>query len=85
MEYSGLRPTYSPLSREITTLRFLKKFVILSFDHYSGTSDPLLHLRQYLDKMAIYAHNDLLLYRAFPASLKGVVYQWFYSLPKNSL
>jgi len=32
----------------------------------------------------VYAHDDLL-YRAFPSSLKGVTYHWFYSLPKNSL
>ena len=33
-----------------------------TFDHYSGTSDPLLHLRQFQDKMAVYAHYDLLLF-----------------------
>ena len=47
-----LRPTDSPLSKEITALRFSKKFVMPSFDYYSGTSDPL-HLRQYQNKMAI--------------------------------
>ena len=85
MECSGLRHTDSPLSRDITTLRFPKKFVMSSFDHNLGTSDPLIHLRQYQDKMALYAHNDLLFYRAFPSSLKGVTYHWFYSLPRNSL
>jgi len=55
--------------REITTLRFPKKFVMLTFDYYSGTFD-LLHLRQYQSKMAVYAHNDLLC-RAFLSSLKG--------------
>ena len=61
MEYSGLKPSDSPLSGEITTLYFLKKFVMLTFDHYSKTSNPLLHLRQYQDKMAVYAYDDLLL------------------------
>ena len=45
IKYSRLRPTDSPLSREITSLRFPKKFIMPSFDHYSGTSD-LLHLHQ---------------------------------------
>jgi len=85
MDYSRLRLTDSLLSKEITTLRFPKKFMMPSFDHYSGTSDPLLHLRQYQDKMAIHAHNELLLYRAFPSSLKGVAYHWFYLLPMKSL
>ena len=74
MEYNGLRPSDSSLSREITTLCFPKKFVILSFDHYLGTFDPLLHLCQYRDKMAVYADDDLLLYQAFPSSLKAVPY-----------
>ena len=71
MEYSEMRPTDSPLSKEIIALRFPKKFVMPTFDHYSGTSDPLLHLRQYQDKMAVYSHDDILLCRAFPSSLKG--------------
>jgi len=82
--YSGLRPSDSPLSGEITTLRF-SKFLMPIFDHYSRTSYPLLHLRQYQDKMMVCAHDNLLLCRAFPSSLKGATYHWFYSLPKNSL
>jgi len=70
MEYNGLRPTDSPLSREITTLRFLKKIIMPSFNDYSRTPDLLLHLRQYQNKMVVYAHDDLLLCRAFPFSLK---------------
>ena len=58
---------------------------MLTFDHYSGTSDVLLHLRQFQDKMTVYAHNDLLLYRAFPSRLKEATYHWFYLLSKNSL
>ena len=38
---------------------------MLTFDHYLGTSDPLLHLRQYHDKMTVYAHDDLLLFRVY--------------------
>ena len=56
-----------------------------TFSHYSGTSDPLLHLRQYQDNMAVYSHDDILLYRAFLSSLKEAAYYWLYSLPKNLL
>ena len=55
-----------------------------TFDHYSGTTDSLSHLRQFQDKITVYAHDDLLC-RAFPSSLKEATYHWFYSLPKNSL
>ena len=47
MEYNGLRSTYSPLSRKITTFCFLRKYVMPIFNHYSGTFDPLIHLLQY--------------------------------------
>jgi len=56
-----MRPSDSSLSRKITMLRFPKKFVMPTFDDYSRTSDPLLHLRQYQDKMAVYTYDDLLL------------------------
>jgi len=59
MEYSGIRPIDLPLSREITTLYFPKKFVMLTSNHYSGISDPLLHLRQYQDKMAVPPSNPV--------------------------
>ena len=77
--------SYSPLSKEIITLRFPKKFVMPIFDHYLGTSDPFLYLYQYQHKMTVYARDNLLLYRVFLSSLKGVAYHLFYSLPRNSL
>ena len=67
MEYSELRPSDSPLSGEITTLRFPKN-VMPTFNHYSGTSDPILHLRQYEDKTAIYAYATFLVKRSRPVS-----------------
>ena len=74
IQHNRLRPSNSPLSEEITMLRFLRKFVMPTFNHYSGTFDPLLHLCQFQNKMAVYAHDDLLLSRAFLFSLKGVIY-----------
>ena len=81
-----MRFSDSPLSEEITSLYFPRKFVMLTFDHYSGTSNPLLHLYQFQDKIAVYAHDDILLFRSFSFNLKGgAAYHWCYSLPKNSL
>ena len=40
MQHIGLRPSDSPLPKEITTLHFPKKFVMPTFDHYSGTLTP---------------------------------------------
>ena len=61
-----------------------------SFEYYSGVTDPIqqLHqyqdLRQYQDKMVVHSHDDILLNRVFPSSLKGTTTQ-FYSLPRHSL
>ena len=46
LEYSGLGPSDSPLSGEISKLCF-SKFIKPTFKHYSRTFDLLLHLHQY--------------------------------------
>ena len=65
--------------------RFPKNFIMLSFDCYSGTIDPIQHLRQYQDKTPGHFHGDFLLNRVFPSNLKGTAYDWFYSLLRHSL
>ena len=72
----------SVLYEEITSRRFPRKLVMSSFDCYSGATYPIQHLRQYQDKMAVHSHDDSLLSRVFLSSLKGVAYDWFYTLPR---
>ena len=64
--------------------RFLRKFVMSSFDLYSRVTDPIQHLRHYQNKMTVYSHDDLMS-RVFPSSVKGVASYWFYSHPSHSL
>ena len=80
-----LRTSDSPLSEKITSHRFPKKFIMPNFKCYSGVTDPIQHLRQYQDKMAVYSHDDLLLSRVFSSILKGVTYDWLFSLLRHSL
>ena len=75
----------SPLSEEITTYRFSKKFAMSSFECYSKAIDPNQYLRQYQDKIVVHSHDDLLMSRVFLSSLKGAAYGWFYTLPRQSL
>ena len=56
-----------------------------SFEYYPGVTDPIQDLRQYQDKMAVHSHDNFLLSRVFLSSLKGVAYDWFYSLLRHSL
>jgi len=51
-EPCSLRTSASSLSREITSQRFPKKLVMLSFEYYSRATDPIKHLQLYQDKMA---------------------------------
>ena len=75
----------SPLSREIQKYEFLKKFFAPTFDYYFGASDPVQRVRHFQEKMVTYSHNDPTLCLTFPAILKGVTSEWFYSLPPCSL
>ena len=42
-----------------------------NFECYSEATNPIQHLRQYQDKIVVHSHDDLLLSRVFPSSLKG--------------
>jgi len=68
----ALRIFNSPLSEEITSHRFLKKFVIPSFKCYTRVTDPVQHIQAYQLKMAVHPHDDCLMCRVFPSSLKGI-------------
>ena len=70
----------SLFSEGILECEFFKKFMILTFECYSGQSDPIWHLRQYQDKTVIYTWSDPILCRIFPSSVKGLASDWFYSL-----
>ena len=45
-----------------------------NFEYYSEAIDPIHLLRQYQDKIAVNSHDNLLLRRVFPSSLKGAAY-----------
>ena len=55
------------------------------FEHYSGATDPIQHLRQYQDKMAVHSHDDLLPSLVFSIQSQRHRYDWFYSLQRQSL
>ena len=63
----------------------MKKFSILTFNYYCGESNPVQYIRHFRDKMVVQSRNDPLIYLTFMSSLKGVVSDWFNSLPPCSL
>lgn len=47
---------------------------------YGGSTDPIKHLRSFVDAMAVYSANELVWCRVFSLSLKEEALDWFHSL-----
>ena len=62
-----------------------RMFLVPKFTMYDGTSDPFDHLLHYQQLMTLDIGNDVLLYKAFPASLHDLTLSWFHRLPQNSI
>ncbi|XP_014522446.1 uncharacterized protein LOC106778949 [Vigna radiata var. radiata] len=54
-------------------------------DKYGGSSDPIKHLRSFVDAMAVYSTDDLVWCRVFSLSLKEEALDWFHSLPPATI
>ncbi|RVW69851.1 hypothetical protein CK203_060712 [Vitis vinifera] len=60
-------------------------FMVLKFTTYDGTSDPFDHIMHYRQLMTLDIGNDVLLCKAFQASLHGHAFLRFHHLLKNSV
>ncbi|XP_055800353.1 uncharacterized protein LOC129869752 [Solanum dulcamara] len=54
-------------------------FKVPKFDTFSGTGNPLSHLRAYCDQLVGVGKNEALLMRLFSRSLRGEALEWFTS------
>ena len=52
---------------------------------FDGSVDPYDHMLHYNQAMTLNADNDRMLYRVFPASLRGLELAWFQKLPFSSI
>ena len=75
----------SPLGQHILDYEPPRRFVILPFAMYDGSSDPYDHMLHFNQAMILNAGNDRLLCKVFPTSLKGPALAWFHKLPRRSL
>ena len=75
----------SPLGQHILDYEPPRGFVIPPFAMYDGSSDPYDHMLHFNQAMILNAGNDRLLYKVFPASLKGPALAWFHKIPRGSL
>lgn len=52
---------------------------------YNGHTDPVEHVSQFKQKMAVYSQDEALLCRVFPSSLSPIPMRWFDGLRTNSI
>ena len=61
------------------------KFTWPPFNSYDGKTNPVEHVSHYIHMMSLHTHNDALMYKVFPSSLKPTALRWFNGLRKGSI
>ena len=59
----------SPFTRGIEKAKLPKRFHQPTFSMYNGCTDPVEHVSQFKQKMAVHSQDEALLCRVFPSSL----------------
>ena len=75
----------SPFTWGIEKAKLPRQFHQPTFIMYNGRTDPVEHVSQFKQKMAIYAQDEALMCRVFPSSLGPMAMRWFNVLRINSI
>ncbi|XP_030930588.1 uncharacterized protein LOC115956308 [Quercus lobata] len=75
----------SPFTRHIEGATLLRRFQQPTFAIYNGKIDPVEHVSQFNQRMAVHSKNEALMCKVFPSSLGPVVMRWFNGLKTNSI
>ena len=75
----------SPFTRGIEKAKLPRRFHQPTFTMYKGHMDPVEHMSQFKQKMALYSQDEALLCRVFPSSLGPMPMRWFDGLRTNSI
>ena len=75
----------SPFTRGIEKAKLLRHFHQPIFTMYNGRIDPVEHVSQFKQKMAVHSQDEVLLCRVFPSSLGPMPMRWFDGLKTNSI
>ena len=63
----------------------LSRFTRPPFNSYDRKTDQVEHVSHYIHMMSLHTHNDALLCKVFPSSLKPTALRWFNGLQKCSI
>ena len=75
----------SPLTRGIEKVKLPRQFHQPTFAMYNGRTDPVEHVSQFKQKMAVHSQDEALMCRVFPSSLGLMSMRWFDEIRTNSI
>ena len=75
----------SPFTWRIEKAKLLRRFHQPTFTMYNGCTDPIEHVSQFKQKMAVHSQDEALLCKVFPSSLGPMLMRWFNGLRTNSI
>ena len=75
----------SPFMRRVEGAKLPRCFHQPMFLLYNGQSDPVEHVNQFNQRMAVHSKDEALLCKIFPSSLGPVAMRWFNGLRANSI
>ena len=75
----------SPFTRGIEKAKIPRRFHQPTFAMYNGRTDPIEHVSQFKQKMAVHSQDEALLCRVFPSNLGPMPMRWFDGLRTNSI
>ena len=75
----------SPFTLKIEGARLPWRFHQLRFTLYNGRMNPIEHVTQFNQRIAVHSKNETLMCKVFPSSLGLVAMRWFNGLKMNSI
>ena len=75
----------SPFTQGIEKAKLPRHFHQPAFTMYNGRIDPVEHVSQFKQKMAVHSQDEALLCRVFPSNLGPMPMRWFDGLRTNSI
>ncbi|KAL2475535.1 Retrotrans gag domain-containing protein [Abeliophyllum distichum] len=74
-----------PFSLEVMVVPLPRDFKQPKMEKYDGFSDPIDHLRSFVDLMRLQATPDAIMCRTFPSTLRQEARDWVATLPPKSI
>ena len=75
----------SPFTRKIKGVELPRRFHQPTCAIYNGRTDPVEHVSQFNQRMAVHSRDETLMCKVFPSSLGPMAMRWFDGLKPNSI